>query len=165
MLKVFASARLPKPDRAYQSLHCNGNSFYIFLSWELRGLILAPISTFICLWAIYIFPRSVHIFPPAEKADPSWVYNSPTDTWMWKLGLRPRYSFTGNICFKFSAFCLRSVTEIIKAWKRLSKPRRDCQSLQEITRAWKRLAEPRRDYQSLKEITRAWKRLSEPARD
>jgi hypothetical protein len=28
---------------------------------------------------------------------------------MWKLGLRPRYSFSGNICFKFSAFCLCSV--------------------------------------------------------
>jgi hypothetical protein len=28
---------------------------------------------------------------------------------MWKLGLRPRYSFSGNICFKLSAFCLCSV--------------------------------------------------------
>ncbi len=37
------------------------------------------------------------------------IYNSLTDTWMWKLGLRPRYSFSGNICFKFSAFCLCSV--------------------------------------------------------
>ncbi len=34
----------------------------------------APVSTFICLWAIYIFPRSVHIFLSAEKADPSWEY-------------------------------------------------------------------------------------------
>ncbi len=37
------------------------------------------------------------------------IYNSLTDTWMWKLGLRPRYSFSGNICFKFSAFCLCSM--------------------------------------------------------
>ncbi len=28
---------------------------------------------------------------------------------MWKLGLRPRYSFSVNICFKVSAFCLCSV--------------------------------------------------------
>ncbi len=34
----------------------------------------APISTFMCLWAIYIFPGSVYIFPPAEQADPSWEY-------------------------------------------------------------------------------------------
>ncbi len=26
------------------------------------------------LWAIYIFPGSVYIFPPAEQADPSWEY-------------------------------------------------------------------------------------------
>jgi hypothetical protein len=34
----------------------------------------APISTFMCLWAIYIAPGSVYIFPPAEKADRSWEY-------------------------------------------------------------------------------------------
>ncbi len=65
----------------------------------------APISTFMCLWAIYIFPGSVHIFPPAEKADPSWEYISRSQT----HELRPQYSFSGNICFNFSAFCLCSV--------------------------------------------------------
>ncbi len=60
----------------------------------------APTSTFMCLWAIYIFPGSVYIFPSLTA-----------DTWMWKLGLRSRYSFSGNICFKFSAFCLCSVGE------------------------------------------------------
>jgi hypothetical protein len=28
---------------------------------------------------------------------------------MWKLGLRPRYSFSGNICLEISVFCLCSV--------------------------------------------------------
>ncbi len=64
-----------------------------------------------CLWAIYIFPGSVHIFPPAEKADPSWEYLIRSQTHECgnsKLALRSRYSFSGNICFEFAAFCLCS---------------------------------------------------------
>ncbi len=34
----------------------------------------ASISTFMCLWAIYIFTGSVYIFPPAKQAGPSWEY-------------------------------------------------------------------------------------------
>jgi hypothetical protein len=30
------------------------------------------ISTFMCLWAIYIFLGSIHIFPAAEYADRLW---------------------------------------------------------------------------------------------
>ncbi len=39
------------------------------------------------------------------------IYKSLTDAWMWKLGLRPRYSFSGNICFEISVFCLSSVQD------------------------------------------------------
>ncbi len=84
--------------------HCNGNSVYIFLFWELRGL-SPSFHIHVSVSDLY-FPGSVHIFPPAEKADPSWEYI--IRIWMWKLGLRPRYSFPGIICFKFSAFCLCS---------------------------------------------------------
>ncbi len=31
---------------------------------------------------------------------------------MWKLGLRPRYSFSGNICFEISVFCLFSAISL-----------------------------------------------------
>jgi len=70
----------------------------------------APISTFMCLWAIIYIPRIGPHISSSRKGRPIvGIYNSLTDTWMWKLGLRPRYSFSGNICFKFSAFCLCSV--------------------------------------------------------
>jgi hypothetical protein len=67
------------------------------------------ISKFMCLWTIYIFPGSVHIFP-AGRIGRSFVgiYKSLTVTWMWKLGLWPRNFFFWNICFQFSALVLCS---------------------------------------------------------
>ncbi len=48
-----------------------------------------PICTFLFLWAIYIFPRSVCLFCCRKICGPIMgIYKSLTDTWMWKLGLR-----------------------------------------------------------------------------
>ncbi len=93
-----------------QNCHYTATALTFIYSFSGNCLASAPISTFMCLLVIYIFPGSVHIFPPAEKADPSgeYMYNSLTDACRWKLGMRPRYFFPRNICFKFSAFCLCS---------------------------------------------------------
>ncbi len=61
------------------------------------------------LWANYAFPGSVHIFSCSRTVrSTKGIYNSLTDTWLWKLGLRPRNSFSGNICSEFSVLCLCS---------------------------------------------------------
>ncbi len=64
-----------------------------------RGLSVL-ISTCMCLWAIFMFPRRVCLFCYRKIC---WlilgIYKSLTDTWMWwmwKLGLKPRNSFSGN---------------------------------------------------------------------
>ncbi len=45
------------------------------------------ISNFMCLWAIYILPGSVHIFSCSKICRPIMgIYKSLTDTWMWKFG-------------------------------------------------------------------------------
>ncbi len=52
-----------------------------------------PIPTLIYLWEIYIFPGSVCLFCCRQKCGLILgIYKSLTDTWMRKLGLRPRNS-------------------------------------------------------------------------
>ena len=74
-----------------------------------------PISSFMCLWAIHIFPGSVNIFSCSRIGRPILgIYKSLTDTWMKKLGLRPRNSISGNICFESSVLCLCSGGQKVK---------------------------------------------------
>ncbi len=58
-----------------------------------------PISTFMRLWVIYIFPRLVCLFCWRKYVDcrPILGLNkSLTDTWMWTFALRQRYSQKRN---------------------------------------------------------------------
>jgi hypothetical protein len=73
-------------------LHCNEIFIYVFPEKELCGL--SP---------------NFHIYVSVIVR----IYKSLTDTWMLKMVLRPRNSFSGNICFKFSVLCLYSVVTCI----------------------------------------------------
>ncbi len=64
------------------------------------------ISTFMCLWATYIFPRSICLFFCMEICLPILeIDKSFTDTWKWKLGLRPRNSQKRNCAAKAFCYC------------------------------------------------------------
>jgi hypothetical protein len=64
-----------------------------------------------CVYEWFIYSQlSVHLFSCSKIGRPIMgIYKSLTDTWMWKLGLRPHNSFSGNICFEFSVLCLCTV--------------------------------------------------------
>ncbi len=63
--------------------------------WNCEASVAIP--TFMFLWAIYIFPRSVCIILLQENRWPDLeTYKSLTETWIWKLGLRPRSFFSGS---------------------------------------------------------------------
>jgi hypothetical protein len=82
-----------------------------------------PISTFMCLWAIYILPGSSHIFPPAEKADPSWEYIIRSQThecvnWDWD----PDIPFLGIFVSIFGILSLQCNTAFCPALLEESGP-------------------------------------------
>ncbi len=85
-------------------LHWNENPIYVFLFWELRGL--SPNFLIHVSVSDLCIPR---ISPQSTYFLQQNIGIPLTDTWMWKLGLRPRNSFSGNICFEFSVLVLCSV--------------------------------------------------------
>ncbi len=91
----------------WKIVHCNEDPIYVFPEKELRGLshdfhIHVYVSD-------YIFPGSAHVFSCSRIGRQIvGIYKCLTDIWMWKLGLRPRNSFSRNICFEFSVLSLCS---------------------------------------------------------
>ncbi len=74
-----------------------------------------PISTFLWLWANYIFPRSVCLFTCRKKCGTILgIYKSLRDTWRWKLGLRPHNALSGNTEMGFSLQCSSLVCQCIE---------------------------------------------------
>ncbi len=99
--------------------HCKDKMLKIWNKYSQKRNIGAsvPISTFMCLWANYIFPRRVCLF--CWRKYVCWlilgIYKSLKDTWMWKLGLRPRYSQKRNILTELPLQCIHSTYTLCAA--------------------------------------------------
>ncbi len=87
------------------SLHCKKNPIYVFLFWKLRGLSL-NFHIHESVSNLYIPRIGPHISCSRKGKSIVGKYKSLTGTWMWKLGLCPRNSFSGNFCFEFSVWFL-----------------------------------------------------------
>jgi hypothetical protein len=64
---------------AQSKLHCKKNPIYVFLFWESHTSV--PISTFMCLWTIYVFP---HISCNRIGRPILEIYKSLTGIWNWE---------------------------------------------------------------------------------
>ncbi len=64
-------------------------------------------STFMCLWAFYIFPRSVHLFCCRKMADRSWEYINRSQNWERGRAVLFLEIFFPN--FRYSVFAVRAL--------------------------------------------------------
>ncbi len=80
-------------------LQCTATKILLMYSFSGNSAASAPISTFVSVSDLY-----VHISSSRTGRPIVGIYKSLTDAWMWKLGLRPRHSFSGNICSEYRCF-------------------------------------------------------------
>jgi hypothetical protein len=96
--------------------YCTATKIPFMCSQQRNYAASVPISTFMCIWAIYSLytqDRSTYIFSFSRIGRPIMgIYKLLIHTWMWKLGLKLRNFFSGNICFEFSVLYLFAVRHL-----------------------------------------------------
>jgi hypothetical protein len=117
MILIMIPITIPTTFNNYSSrlyVHCNDRIPKIRNKYSQKSNRTAsvPISTFTCLWAIYIFPRSVCLFCCRKICGPiQGIYKSLTDTWMWKFDCGRALPFLGIHKWDFGCSVLWTFTE------------------------------------------------------
>ena len=105
-----------KMAREQSSLHHTATKIPFIYYQKRNCRASVKMSTFMCLWAIYIFPGLVHIFSCHRIGRPIMgIYKLSKDTWMWKLGLEIFFS-NFRYCF-FAVQKLYGASECTKVKK------------------------------------------------
>ncbi len=108
-----AQCRLPK---CCESLKKSSLLLPLHLYHDVQHRIENPINVFLfyelrCLspnFHVHVSVSDLYIPRLRPHISCSSIGRSIMGIWMWKLGLWPRNSFSGNICFEFSVLCLCS---------------------------------------------------------
>jgi hypothetical protein len=105
-------------------VHCNENPIYVFSEKELCGP--RPISTFMCLWAIYtVYSQDRSAYSAAGKyVDRSWEYISRSQTHEWRIGTEAQFLFWEYLFPVFTIASLQCRAQI-RIFKLFRSPRID----------------------------------------
>ncbi len=101
----------PPPLQAWNALTAGHTVRKIQLMYSLsgNGADSAPILYIhVSVSDLYIPRIGPHISSSSIGRPMVEIYKSLTEAWMWKLGVRPGYSFSRNICFEILVFSLYS---------------------------------------------------------
>ncbi len=107
---------LPLPQGTGQEVHCKDKMLKIWNKYSQKRNIGAsvPITTFMCLWALYIFPGSICLFCWRKYVDRSWEYINRWPThecgnWGWGRAI-PRKGIYNGIAVAVYRALATSVT-------------------------------------------------------
>ncbi len=122
IFKTTEMSPVPRSEAQGKMIHTATKKIPFMYSQERNCADSFPISTFMSLWAIYIFPGSVCIFSCSKIGRSIMgIYKSLTDTWMWKLGLWRAIPFLVIFVSNFRHSVCAVHTLTLKTWVKKSR--------------------------------------------